>query len=242
MHIGSGTDLKHLTQVCGALEKIALQVGPSVRSISAGGGLPTPYRESDETVDIQAYFELWNRTRKRLEDQFTHPLSLEIEPGRFLTAESGYLVAEIRAIKSMGKNIFYLLDAGFNDLARPILYGSYHPISVVPTDDARSDKIDVNKELPTTDMQQVIVGGPLCESGDIFTQEEGGFVAHRNLPRAEVGQLVVIECAGAYGNVMASNYNSKPLPAELLIHKGKTHLIRSRQTFEDLIQKETIPN
>ena len=242
MHIGSGTDLKHLTQVCGALEKIALQVGPSVRSISAGGGLPTPYRESDETVDIPAYFELWNRTRKRLEDQFNHPLSLEIEPGRYLTAESGYLVAEIRAIKSMGKNLFYLLDAGFNDLARPILYGSYHPMSIVPADDGRSNKDDGNKEGRTIDMQQVVVGGPLCESGDIFTQDEGGFVAHRKLPRAEVGQLIVIECAGAYGSVMASNYNSKPLPAELLIQNGKTHLIRSRQTFEDMIQQEKIPH
>jgi diaminopimelate decarboxylase len=86
-----------------------------------------------------------------------------------------------------------------------------------------------------------VVGGPLCESGDIFTQEEGGFVCKRSLPVAQVGDFVVIECAGSYGFVMASNYNSKPLAAEVLIRSGKPHLIRARQTFEDLIRGEKIP-
>ena len=87
-------------------------------------------------------------------------------------------------------------------------------------------------------MHDVVVGGPLCESGDIFTQEEGGFVCTRSLPAAEVGEFLVLEVAGAYGFVMGSNYNSKPLAAEVLIHEGKAHLIRSRQTFEDLIRGE----
>ena len=105
--------------------------------------------------------------RKRLEDRFGHPVRLEIEPGRYLVAESGYLVAEIRAVKRQGDNTFYLLDAGFNNLARPILYGSYHPMSIVPGDgDTRRPE------------QDVIVGGPLCESGDIFTQEEGRLRRH----------------------------------------------------------------
>ena len=134
------------------------------------------------------------------------PLRLEIEPGRYLVAESGYLVAEIRAVKRQGENMFYLLDAGFNNLARPILYGAYHPMSIVPADGR-----------PPRPEHDVIVGGPLCESGDIFTQEEGGFVVTRRLPEAAVGDLLVIECAGAYGFVMGSNYNSKPLAAEVLI-------------------------
>ena len=157
-------------------------------------------------------------------------IRLEIEPGRYLVAESGYLLAEIRAVKRQDDNTFYLLDAGFNNLARPILYGSYHPMSIVPSDG------DVHR--PEHD---VIVGGPLCESGDIFTQEEGGFVTTRRLPEARVGELLVIECAGAYSFVMGSNYNSRPLAAEVLLQNAHPHLIRRRQSFDDLIRGEEIP-
>ncbi len=131
MHIGSGTDLAHLSQVCGAMEKAAAEIGPSLQSINAGGGLPTVYRPTDSYIDLDAYFALWDATRKRLEKEFGHPLRLEIEPGRYLVAESGYLVTEIRAVKRQDDNIFYLVDAGFNNLARPIFYGSYHPMSIV---------------------------------------------------------------------------------------------------------------
>ena len=230
MHIGSGTDLEHLAQVCGSLEKTVLAVGRSVTNISAGGGLPIPYRSDQTYVDLPEYFRLWDATRKRLEDRLGHKLTLEIEPGRYLVAESGYLISEIRAIKQMGDNTFYLLDAGFNNLARPILYGAYHPMSIVPKDGA--------KERPTSD---VVVGGPLCESGDIFTQEEGGFVCKRTLPVASIGEYLVLERAGAYGSVMSSNYNSKPIAAEVLIQNGKAELIRERQKFEDIIRGERIP-
>jgi diaminopimelate decarboxylase len=231
MHIGSGTDLEHLKQVCNAMDRTARQVGRTVTTISCGGGLPVPYRADQGYVDLQAYFELWNTVRKRLEDAFGHPVTLEIEPGRFLVAESGYLVAEIRAIKQMGGNLFYLLDAGFNNLARPILYGAYHPMSVAPAVGNAQDRR----------LFDVVVGGPLCESGDIFTQQEGGYVCTRKLPAAEVGEHVVIEVAGAYGFVMSSNYNSKPLAAEVLIDNGRAHLVRARQTFEDIIRGESIP-
>ena len=87
----------------------------------------------------------------------------------------------------------------------------------------------------------MIVGGPLCESGDIFTQTAGGFVVTRRLPAAAVGDLLVIECAGAYGFVMGSNYNSRPLAAEVLIQDGKPHLVRRRQTFDEMIAGESIP-
>ena len=231
IHIGSGTDLEHLSQICEVLERIAAQVGPSLRSISVGGGLPTIYRPTDSYVDLAAYFAICDAARKRLAKSFGHAVRLEIEPGRYIVAESGYLVAEIRAIKQQDDNTFYLLDAGFNNLARPILYGAYHPISVVPGDG--------DTQRPE---REVIVGGPLCESGDIFTQEEGGFVCTRRLPEAKVGELLVIECAGAYGFVMGSNYNSRPLAAEVLIDAGRPHLVRRRQTFEDLIRGEEIPS
>ncbi len=230
IHIGSGVDMEHLSRVCGAMERAAAEVGASLRYISAGGGLPTVYRPTDSPVDPAAYFTLWDAARKRLEQRFGHPLRLEIEPGRYLVAESGYLIAEIRAVKRQGQNTFYLLDAGFNNLARPILYGSYHPMSIVPADDGAG-----------RGEQEVVVGGPLCESGDIFTQEESGFVSTRRLPEAKVGEYLVIECAGAYGFVMGSNYNSKPLAAEVLIDAGRSHLVRRRQTFEDLIRGEEIP-
>ncbi len=231
MHIGSGTDLEHLSQVCGALERVALAVGESITTISAGGGLPTPYRTTDLKIDIAAYFKLWDATRRRLQDAFGHAVRLEIEPGRYLVAESGYLIAEVRAVKRMGANTFYLLDAGFNNLARPILYGAYHPMSIAPADGS----IDREK-------QSVVVGGPLCESGDIFTQSDGGVVGSRLLPTARVGDFLVIERAGAYGFAMGSNYNSKPLAAEVMINPdGGSHLIRRRQSFEDLIRGESIP-
>jgi diaminopimelate decarboxylase len=230
MHIGSGTDLEHLSQVCGALEQAAAKIGRTITSISAGGGLPIAYRADQSFVDLEKYFQLWDATRRRLAERFGHRLTLEIEPGRYLVAESGYLVSEIRAIKRMGDNLFYLVDAGFNNLARPILYGAYHPMSIVPRVGSA--------ERP---LRNVIVGGPLCESGDIFTQQDGGFVCQRSLPAAEVGDYLVIECAGAYGAVMASNYNSKPLAAEVLIRDGQPQLIRARQSLDDLIRAEIIP-
>ncbi len=231
MHIGSGTDFEHLSQVCHAMETTAEQAGEHLESISAGGGLPVRYREDDPSIDVDAYFHLWDKTRKRIGRLLGRPIGLEIEPGRYISAESGYLISEIRAVKQMGKNLFYLVDAGFNNLPRPILYGAYHPISIAPADPAAAtvrDEVDA------------VVGGPLCESGDIFTQEDGGFVATRKLPRAEVGEHLVIECAGAYAFVMGSNYNSKPLAAEVLIRDGEAHLIRERQSFDDLIRGERI--
>jgi diaminopimelate decarboxylase len=231
MHIGSGTDLEHLSHVCGAMQQAAIAIGSSITSISAGGGLPVPYREGQQYVDIGAYFKLWDAARHQLANQFGHEISLEIEPGRFLAAESGYLISEIRAIKKMGENTFYLIDAGFNNLARPILYGAYHPMAICPSDGS-------SEARPT---KNVVVGGPLCESGDIFTQEEGGFVTSRPLPCAKVGDFLVIGVAGAYGYAMASNYNSKPLVAEVLIESGKANLVRRRQSLKELIENESIP-
>lgn len=228
-HIGSGADLEHLAQVAAAVEGYARSVGPVVSMISAGGGLSVPYHPDDTAIDLGGYFRTWDASRKRLERDFGHPVRLEIEPGRYLAAEAGYLVTEIRAVKQMGKNTFYMVDAGFNNLARPVLYGAYHPMSIVPS--AGGDR----REL------EVVVGGPLCESGDIFTQEVGGYVRTQRLPEAKVGELLVIECAGAYGFSMSSNYNSKPHAAEVLVRGGKAHLVRARQSLDDLIRGESIP-
>ncbi len=231
MHIGSGTDLEHLSEVCEAMERTAMEVGRTLKTISAGGGLPVPYRDDETYVDLAKYFQLWDATRNKLSESFGHRLELEIEPGRFLSAESGYLIAEVRSVKQVGDNLFALVDAGFNDLARPVMYGSYHPISVCGASSDAKDREQVD----------VIVGGPLCESGDIFTQREGGFVDSRKLPMCNVGDFIVLENAGAYGFVMASNYNSKTRAAEVLIEDGKAKLIRKRETFDDLVRGEVIP-
>jgi len=228
-HIGSGADLEHLARVAHAIEGFARTVGPSVSRISAGGGLSIPYQPDDACVDIEGYVRTWDASRKCLEQDFGHPVRMEIEPGRYLVAEAGYLVTEILAVKRMGKNTFYLVDAGFNNLARPVLYGSYHPMSIVASEGGARDERDV------------VVGGPLCESGDIFTQEAGGYVRTQRLPEARVGELLVIECAGAYGFTMSSNYNSRPHAAEVLVSGGKAQLVRARQSLDDLVRGESIP-
>jgi diaminopimelate decarboxylase len=112
-----------------------------------------------------------------------------------------------------------------------VLYGAYHPIAVVPS-------AGDGRERP---LREVVVGGPLCASGDIFTQAEGGVVRSERLPEARVGELLAIGCAGAYAASMGSNYNAKPLAAEVLIARGKPHLARERQTLDDLIRGESIP-
>jgi len=230
MHIGSGTDMQHLSQVGAAMQRIAIRQGTSVHSISAGGGLPVPYREGESYVDLDDYFRIWDGVRQHLQEAWGHAVRLEIEPGRYLVAESGSLIAEIRAIKSMGRNTFYVLDAGFNNLARPVMYGAYHPMAVAH-----------RGRPPAGNLQDVVVAGPLCESGDIFTQQEGGLVAPRPLPPARVGDLLVIGCAGAYGFTMSSNYCSQTMAVEVLVIGGRPHLVRRRQAPEDLIRDDMLP-
>lgn len=232
MHIGSGTDFEHLTQVCSALENAALLAGEHLTHISAGGGLPIPYRREAEEINVTAYARLWLETRDRIARKLGRPIDLEVEPGRFLVADSGHLIAEIRAVKSQGGHRYYVLDAGFNNLARPVMYGAYHPMSVA----YRAG------QPAAADRAPIAVGGPLCESGDIFTQAEGGFVEPRLLPSAQVGDFLVIHVAGAYGFSMGSNYNSMPYAAEVLLHAGQAELIRARQSSEDLIRGERIPD
>ena len=238
MHIGSGADLVHLAEVAEALERVAHEIGRSLTTISAGGGLPVPYKPNEVHADLGSYFSLWDATRKRLEERFGHRIRLEIEPGRYLTAEAGSVITEVRAIKRQGTKKYLLVDAGFNTLARPVLYGSWHPMSLCPEKESQNQTARGPAEEEI--VEDVVVGGPLCESGDIFTQQEGGFVETRALPATSVGDYLVIETCGAYGFVMASNYNSKPLPAEVLIDDGQARLVRTRQTPDDLVRGETV--
>jgi diaminopimelate decarboxylase len=229
MHIGSGVDYAHLQSVCDAMIAQVKTCGQDLQSISIGGGLSIPYRDGEADVDTDHYFQIWDKARKEIEAYLGHPISMEIEPGRFLVAQSGILISELRAQKQVGNNFFALVDAGFNDLARPAMYGSYHRISVLTAD---------GQPRNHGNTRATVVAGPLCESGDVFTQEEGGVVTTQDLPYCEIGDLLVFHDAGAYGASMSSNYNSRPLIPEVLIDGEQLQLIRRRQTIQELIALE----
>ncbi|MEP9308366.1 diaminopimelate decarboxylase [Enterobacter cloacae] len=229
MHIGSGVDYGHLEQVCGAMVRQVIDFGQDLEAISAGGGLSIPYREGEEAIDTDHYYGLWSAARDKVAAHVGHPVKLEIEPGRFLVAESGVLVAQVRSVKEMGSRHFVLIDAGFNDLMRPSMYGSYHHISALAAD---------GRDLTDAPRIDTVVAGPLCESGDVFTQQEGGKVETRALPEVKPGDYLVLHDTGAYGASMSSNYNSRPLLPEVLFDNGKARLIRRRQTIQELLALE----
>ncbi|MBC3810276.1 diaminopimelate decarboxylase [Undibacterium aquatile] len=228
MHIGSGVDYDHLQSVCDAMIAQVKTANRDLQAISIGGGLSIPYRGDEAVVDTDHYFQIWDKARKEIEAHLGHKISMEIEPGRFLVAQSGILISELRAQKQVGSNFFVLVDAGFNDLARPAMYGSFHRITAHTADGTPR----------TTALKPTVVAGPLCESGDVFTQEDGGVVITQDLPACEIGDLFVFHDTGAYGASMSSNYNSRPLIPEVLVDGDKITQIRRRQTIQELIALE----
>ncbi|CAK6489790.1 Diaminopimelate decarboxylase [Pantoea sp. Nvir] len=229
MHIGSGVDYGHLQQVCDAMVEQVIALDHDLEAISAGGGLSIPYRFGEEAIDTAHYFGLWDAARQRIAAHLGHAVKLEIEPGRFLVAESGVLVSQVRAVKEMGSRHFVLVDAGFSDLMRPSMYGSYHHISLLAGD---------GRAIDEQTQRESVVAGPLCESGDVFTQQEGGKVETRTLPAAQPGDYLVFHDTGAYGASMSSNYNSRPLIPEVLFEQGKPREIRRAQTIQELLALE----
>ena len=145
-------------------------------------------------------------------------------------AESGVLVTEVRATKQQGANHFVMVDAGFNDLVRPALFGAYHGMELIHSDGTAVNGLQFD----------TVVAGPLCESGDVFTQGDAGMVLHRSLPQAQVGDLLVLHDTGAYGASMSSNYNARPLIAEVLMENGEPRLIRRKQTVAELLALEAV--
>lgn len=148
-------------------------------------------------------------------------LTIFLEPGRLIAGNAGVLITEVLYEKKGTSKTFEIIDAGMNDLIRPALYQGHHDIIPV-------------KEPDSAETQAVDIVGPVCESGDFFAQD-------RELPPLNQGDLIAVLSAGAYGFVMASNYNSRPFPAEILIDGEKSHVIRKRQSFDDLIAGEEIP-
>ncbi|MBL8861876.1 MAG: diaminopimelate decarboxylase [Planctomycetes bacterium] len=225
VHIGSGADFENLARVREALRRLAPVAGPDLAVISAGGGLSIPYREGEERVDVARYVREWLETKRAIEDDLGRAIELECEPGRYLTAECGVLVAEVRGMKRSGSVDYVLIDAGFHTLVRPAMYGAYHRVTAIGK--------------PAAPSKPTVVAGPLCESGDVMTQKDGGLLDPQPLPELATGDLVCVHDAGAYAMAMASNYNTQPFPAEVLVDGGRARLVRRRQTFDALLADET---
>src|SRR5262249_14059783 len=193
---------------------------PELRTLSAGGGIPIPYRPGEPRFDLQRFTAAWRETKSGVEADLGHPIRLEIEPGRYLVAEAGALLAEVRGTKRQGGVDYVLVDAGFHNLVRPALYGAWHQISVVGAPGGA-------RGTPK------VVAGPLCESADVFTQDRDGRLDPRLLPEVREGDLLCIHDAGAYAASMASNYNSQPFAAEVLVDGREARLVRRRQSLDD---------
>jgi len=224
VHVGSGIDLAEvLAHTTRALATFVRRTSSTIRVLSAGGGLPIPYRAGEARPDVAAYVKEWNRMRRELEQELGRALVLETEPGRWLVAESGVLLTSVRAIKRVAEHEVVLVDAGFHTLLRPAFYGAWHEIRALGhAGEPRSPRV---------------VAGPLCEPGDVFTLARGAFDP-RPLPALEPGDVLAILDTGAYGASMASNYNSHPLPAEIVVDERGPRLARPRQTLEELCASE----
>jgi diaminopimelate decarboxylase len=232
MHIGS--QIAEAKPFASAIGKVApvvrdLKSKYGIKFLSVGGGMGIIYdralesgsgkwwrEHGDESFafSVRDYAEAIVPPLRELD------LRILVEPGRFLVGNGGVLLTRVRYIKRTGAKKFAIVDAGMNDLIRPALYQSYHeivPVCRASVSDAHRNKIDIV--------------GPVCESGDFFGLD-------REMPELHEGDLLAIMSAGAYGFVMASNYNSRPLAAETLVRGDKFALIRKRQTWEDLVRGE----
>ena len=218
VHIGS--QLLELSPYKAAYKKIAemarylRSTGHEISHLDLGGGLGIPY--SDENLaDLYAYNQIISETVGNLD------CKLSIEPGRYLVGEAGILITRVIYIKQGEQKKFVIVDGAMNDLIRPTLYDGFHAIVPVTEKNLSSQKSLCD------------VVGPICESGDYFAKD-------RMLPEVSQNELLAITCSGAYGAVMASNYNSRPLIPEVLVSNDVFSVIRERQTFEKIMQDEKL--
>jgi diaminopimelate decarboxylase len=215
-HIGSQiTNLEPLAGAARALVTLARELqedGIRIEHVDLGGGLGVSY---DGTV-VPTAREYADALLPELRDS---GLTLVLEPGRNIMAPAGALLTRVVDVKEQGANkLFVVLDAGMTELIRPMMYNAFHRIEPVAPSDAPEVVADIV--------------GPLCESSDTLGKD-------RRIPRPEVGDLFAVLDTGAYGSVMASNYNRRPMPAEVLVENGKYSLIKRRQTVDDLVALET---
>ncbi|ADV45564.1 diaminopimelate decarboxylase [Nitratifractor salsuginis] len=216
-HIGSQlTELepiKEAASIVADLVRSLAAIGIEIRFFDVGGGLGVVYR--DETpIDVEEYAKVITESIKGLD------LTIICEPGRYLTANAGWLLTRVLYEKNNGAKRFVIVDAAMNDLMRPTLYQAYHGVEYLEPD---------AKERGEATPADLV--GPICESGDWLAKE-------RLLPPTRSGDLLAIRSAGAYGFTMASNYNTRGRPAEVACEQGQCRLIRDRENFEDQIRLE----
>ncbi len=209
-------------RLTGIAARIAKALRIELDFIDLGGGFGVPEKLGEKPLPIQ-------EVAKKVVDAYERKLAsapgigdptLMIEPGRYLVSDAGVLLASVTHVKKSAKR-FVGCDAGMNTLLRPALYGAYHEI--LP-----ATKLDARRSV------RADVTGPICENTDILGRD-------RRLPALEVGDLLAFLNAGAYGYAMASRFNSRPMPAEVLIAEGQGHLVRERETLEDLVRGEPVP-
>lgn len=191
--------------------------GIALQRVDLGGGIGIPYRDEDSPPTPDAYAALVR--------EIIAPLGAEIaiEPGRALVGQAGLLLARTLFVKPGHSRRFVILDAAMNDLLRPALYDAWHPIVPVAEPAADAPRLDCD------------VVGPVCESGDTFARQ-------RPLPPVAAGDLVAFLAAGAYGAVMASTYNTRPLVPEVLVDGDRLAVVRKRPTFEEMLAQEPLPD
>ncbi len=201
-----------------ALLEIAVQF-PGMEFIDFGGGFGIPY-ETSHRLDLAELGRMLDETLDGFLAEYDNKdILFKIEPGRYIVAECGVLLGTVHSVKDNYGRRYVGTDLGFNVLQRPMIYDSYHHVDCVK----RNGK--------TKETEIVYIAGNICESGDLIAKE-------RDLYRADIGDVIAVKDAGAYGFAMASNYNCRMLPAEVLIDQnGKDRLIRKRETLEDLVRQ-----
>ena len=191
--------------------------GHEITRLDLGGGLGIPYERSNTAPPLPIeYGEVVKRTVGDL------GCEIEIEPGRLISGNAGLLVASTIYVKHGEGRDFLILDAAMNDLIRPAMYGAWHDI------------VPVVEPAPGAEQTPYDIVGPVCESGDTFAKQ-------RNLPELKENDLIAFRSAGAYGAVMSSEYNSRPLIPEVMVNRDQFAVIRARPSFDDMINRDTIP-
>jgi len=250
MHIGS--QITEAEPFAKAIQRVApivreLKSKYGIKFFSVGGGMGIIYRRALESGSGKWWHDHGPACAgsafsvRDYADAIVTPLReldirILVEPGRFLVGNAGVLLTRVRYIKQTAEKKFAIVDAGMNDLIRPALYHSYHEIVPArePGSVGEADSLPSKKSKSKNRTEKIDIVGPVCESGDFFALD-------REMPEVREGDLLAIMSAGAYGFVMASNYNSRPLPAEALVHGDKVALVRRRQTWEDLVRGEVEP-
>jgi diaminopimelate decarboxylase len=235
-HIGSGSDPSIWQQV--ATKSLSFcKIWPSVTTLNLGGGYKVGRNEGEPTTDLQEIGSPVTEAFRKFAKEEGRELQLEIEPGTYLVAMAGALVTTVQdKVQTTGESghTFLKLDAGMTDVLRPSLYGAIHPITVLP---GSGKAEDVGSEE-----ESVVVVGHCCESGDLMTPKSGApeEIDERPLRKAEIGDVLIMDGSGAYCSGMSTkNYNSFPEAPEVLVEaSGKVHLIRKRQSLDQIYQNE----